>query len=234
MSEGKEPTEIIPTPEPKREGEAWRTIEEFPKYEVSSIGRIRNRGTGRIMRLAPVTKKSGYLGMSFRGVGRTYHRKVHLLVIEAFICKRPPGLVCRHLDGNIQNNRVENLKWGTYADNYNDSVLHGTSNRGEKHPKTRMKPADVLKIVELLPTMPRAEIAKLYGITKHSIFNIVRGRSWQHVTGIKEQKAGSASYELTALRKRAELAEQKLKEAEERIRQLDPYGRGVVEASTEF
>jgi hypothetical protein len=36
-------------------------------------------------------------------------------------------MVCRHLDGNPINNRLENLRWGTHKENKADAIKHGTA-----------------------------------------------------------------------------------------------------------
>lgn len=56
---------------------------------------------------------------------------LHLLVAAAFIGPRPPGKIVRHLDGNRKNPRWGNLAYGTYAENTQDAIAHGTHS-GEK------------------------------------------------------------------------------------------------------
>lgn len=52
---------------------------------------------------------------------------IHRMVAEMFI-PNPDNLpVVRHLDGNPTNNVVWNLAWGTYRDNWEDSIRHGTA-----------------------------------------------------------------------------------------------------------
>ena len=46
--------------------------------------------------------------------------KVASLVAFAFIGPRPDGNVVRHLDGNKDNNRADNLAYGTHQDNADD------------------------------------------------------------------------------------------------------------------
>lgn len=57
--------------------ENWKTIEDNPGYEVSNIGRVRNRGTGRV--LTPHLN-NGYERV--RVGGKLYY--VNRLVAEAF------------------------------------------------------------------------------------------------------------------------------------------------------
>lgn len=68
----------------------------------------------------------------YRVIGDDGKRRVvylHYLVVRAFHGTKPfPKAVTRHLDGNAQNNRPENLCWGTVRENVHDSIKHGTFN----------------------------------------------------------------------------------------------------------
>ena len=44
---------------------------------------------------------------------------VHRAVLESFT-GRKEKMVVRHVDNNKANNRLENLSWGTHADNMQD------------------------------------------------------------------------------------------------------------------
>lgn len=120
------------------EEEEWRTVLEFWFYEVSNRGRVRSfvdpKNPGHILK--PGRSKKGYLQVqlsSNAGYGMCVRRwcAVHILVLEAFVSPRPPGLLGLHWDGNNANNWVENLYWGTHSDNNRDAVRHGT------HPMTK-------------------------------------------------------------------------------------------------
>ena len=52
-------------------------------------------------------------------------RSVHSLVLEAFVCPRPEGLLGLHRDDVKWHNHVSNLYWGTHADNMRDCVRNG-------------------------------------------------------------------------------------------------------------
>lgn len=96
--------------------EAWKTVPSVPNVEASTEGRVRN--AGRV--LVPFLK-NGYLHVELRIVG--YGRRlfsVHRLVCEAFNGRPPPGAHCRHLNDDQSDNRPENLRWGTPAQNAAD------------------------------------------------------------------------------------------------------------------
>lgn len=97
------------------------------RYEVSSAGRVRSlpraRTAGHPLKGTP--HPGGYVLVAIDG----RKRKIHDLVLQAFIGPRPLGAVTRHLDNDPTNNRVENLRWGTQRENMLDRVEHGTSLR---------------------------------------------------------------------------------------------------------
>lgn len=67
----------------------------------------------------------GYFRASIRVSGKQRGGLVHRLVLEAFVGSGN-GLECRHLDGDPTNNRLDNLRWGTHAENMRDMVRHGS------------------------------------------------------------------------------------------------------------
>lgn len=106
--------------------EEWRPVPDHPNYEVSNLGRVlsykawRNDAGPRI--LAGWTDEKGYQRVEIDNE----RAKVHALVLLAFCGPRPAGLEIRHLDGNPQNNRADNLAYGTTSENQYDRVIHGT------------------------------------------------------------------------------------------------------------
>lgn len=114
--------------------EAWRPIPRFRGYEASSLGRIRSwRKLGRYGGTATqpriLTQHSNrydkYLAVDMTEAGKTTRVRVHRLVGEAFYGPLPAGLETRHLDGDSRNNRADNLRYGTKAENVEDIRNHG-------------------------------------------------------------------------------------------------------------
>ena len=125
-------------------GEEWRAVVGWEGlYEVSSLGRVRSldRATshycgGTLTRqgreLKPRETPSGHLLVALSAHRRMYNRRVHRLVLEAFVGPCPEGMEVRHLNGHPADNRVENLVWGTRSENTQDQVLHGVHNQARK------------------------------------------------------------------------------------------------------
>ena len=88
--------------------EVWRPLEDFPRYEVSSFGRVRNAETGRTLR-REITP-AGYARVRLLNKYGEYVKVyIHQLVYGTII---DPGYVygrIRHLDGDTLNNCADNL-----------------------------------------------------------------------------------------------------------------------------
>jgi len=95
--------------------EHFRAVNNFPVYEISNEGRPRNSKTGRIL----VPQMNGKLGNQYQSVklyknGKSYNKKVHILVAEAFIPNPTHLPTVDHISRDKNDNSVDNLRW---ADN---------------------------------------------------------------------------------------------------------------------
>lgn len=114
--------------------EIWRPVVGHEGlYEVSSHGGVRSvdRISSSGSRLEGVTLTQfktphGYLRVGMSKFGKTRTMLVHPMVLEAFVGPRPAGEDCRHLNDKPDDNRVENLQWGTRSQNIYDSVRNGS------------------------------------------------------------------------------------------------------------
>lgn len=90
--------------------ERWLQIQDFPKYSVSSWGRVRNDDTGRLM--AMVKNPAGVLAVYLMRDGKQYSRGVAKLVATHFL-PHASGVndTPLHRDGDRLNNRATNLLW---------------------------------------------------------------------------------------------------------------------------
>lgn len=114
--------------------EIWRDIAEYKGlYEVSNIGRVRSLnygGTGKIVVLTLSRTNNGYLCCNLSG--KTHF--VHRLVAAAFLPRDLSRPHIDHIDGDRQNNCIENLRWCTAKENHN-FPLAIQRNRDAQHSK---------------------------------------------------------------------------------------------------
>ena len=94
--------------------EEWLPIKHFDNYKISSLGRVCNINTGRMLKL---TTKGGYMftGLSANSEGKTF--PIHRLVALAFIENPENKPQVNHKDKNRSNNNVSNLEWSTALEN---------------------------------------------------------------------------------------------------------------------
>lgn len=100
--------------------EVWKVVDDLPRYEISSLGGLRNRETGRILKTHISTL--GYEQVNLTYEGQKYFRTIHRLVAEGFIPNPENKPEVNHIDENKTNNMVDNLEWCTRKENIN----HGT------------------------------------------------------------------------------------------------------------
>ena len=95
--------------------EIWKEIDGFPRYSVSSEGRIKNNETGHL--LALVAERGNYLKVTLYYHGKAKRVAVHRAVATAFIPNPENKATVNHINGIHNDNRVENLEWATQLEN---------------------------------------------------------------------------------------------------------------------
>lgn len=170
--------------------ETWAQIKGFEGiYEVSTLGRIRSldrpqrvRGNGISLQKGQILKQwkqGSYMYCDLRKPGVKQKARIHVVVLETFVCPRPGGMIACHNNGNSTDNRLCNLRWGTHEDNARDKILHGTYQYGERSAKSKLTEAQAIAILES-PGTHRA-IAKEFKVSKSTITAIKTGRNWPHL-----------------------------------------------------
>ncbi len=156
--------------------ENWRTVEDFDHYEVSREGRIRNRTTGLV--LTPYVRGK-YPCVTLHAKGGRAVRQVHHVVLETFVGARPKGLVGAHLDGQVSNSALTNLKWVTPAENEAHKVAHGTSQRGSQSGQAKFSDLQVAIIREISNLGVGVDkIGVLTNVSSSTINKIIAGKRY--------------------------------------------------------
>lgn len=111
--------------------EIWKDIPGFNgKYRISNFGNVMSvnyLNTGVNQLLAAKKHHTGYLVVVLSLGSRTSKKTctVHSLVAKNFI-PNPDNKPCvNHIDGNKENNRVDNLEWVTYKENTRHAIETG-------------------------------------------------------------------------------------------------------------
>lgn len=158
--------------------ELWKSLEEYKGIRVSSIGRIWKAANKsrkeRILTEFP-KDRDGYCKVSVQKLDGTWtSQPVHRLVAKAFIPNPDNKQAVNHIDGNRQNNRIENLEWVTPKENVIHSFKFGSRRVCKKVPKKMiLTDFQISQIDKLRETYTVNQIAKLFNIEYQSLKNII-------------------------------------------------------------
>lgn len=158
-----------------------KSVSGFPGYYITDNGDVVSticRGKSELI-LKPWSDKDGYQLIRLSRLGKKYTKRVHHLVLEAFVGPKPDGMECRHLDGDPANNHFDNLVWGTVQENTLDKMSHGTITYGEKNGCSKLTEANVLAI--RADTRKQTKIAESYGIGRAQVSRIKSRKRWTHI-----------------------------------------------------
>ena len=95
--------------------EQWMQVSGFPNYMISSVGRVMNITTFRILK--PGINSSGYLGVVLSSNVEVSSKTIHRLVAKAFILNLTDLPCVDHKNRNSLNNHISNLRWCTKKEN---------------------------------------------------------------------------------------------------------------------
>ena len=141
----------------------WKTVEEFKEYEVSDMGQIRRKSTGRILK--PWVATGGYLYIAFCENCKNHTKRLHRIVAKAF-CENPNNKPqVNHIDGNKTNNAASNLEWCDMSENQIHAFENGLQTRIGKH--------DVKSVVCLndgITFQTIRQASQYYGINRSAIY----------------------------------------------------------------
>ena len=117
--------------------EEWRSVKDFPKYQVSNLGNVRSLWFDKVRLLKQSLCGKGYLFVCLFDEERLKsQRLVHRLVAETFLENPENKPTVDHVNRIKTDNKVENLRWATYSEqnhNLSPRKLSDNNKLGEKH-----------------------------------------------------------------------------------------------------
>lgn len=95
--------------------EFWETIPDFPGYDVSDLGRVVNKKTGRFLKATDNGSRN--LIVNLQSNRRPVVKQLRWIVAETYL-PPPPMLdsVPQHIDRDYTNCRASNLEWMSKSD----------------------------------------------------------------------------------------------------------------------
>jgi hypothetical protein len=94
----------------------WKTIENYPNYEISDCGMVLSHYSGNILK-SQKHYIDGYLQVVLSKNGKLKNFTVHRLVAQAFIPNPENKREVDHIDRDPSNNHISNLRWVTSSEN---------------------------------------------------------------------------------------------------------------------
>lgn len=166
--------------------EKWRTVEDFPDYEVSNRGQVRSlkRYPARILK-PWLHASGGYPAVKLSVTGEKQQTKlVHQLVCYAFHGPKPtPKHEVAHWDGNPQNCATTNIRWALPVENSADKRRHGTHINSGQFEASKLTDDDIREIRRLAAEgWTQSRIGEKFGVWQTYVSHIVTGRRKKEVT----------------------------------------------------
>lgn len=172
--------------------EIWKDIEGFNGfYKVSDCGNVKSLGgtCGTVIRKEKIRKtsltKDGYVKVRLSRNGNDKTVRVHRLVAEAFIPNPLKKETVNHIDGNKQNNNVDNLEWADRSEQMYHAYKHNLKNpmAGTKNSNSKLTLEQVQQIrktyIRNSKECGTVALAKKYGVTNRVIGLIVNKKSYK-------------------------------------------------------
>lgn len=146
--------------------EEYKIITEYPNYEISNLGNCRNIKTKRI--LIPVKMKIGYMCYKLSYTNEDNKRKQitvfqHRLIGVHHIPNPNNKPHIDHIDGNKQNNNINNLRWVNRSENLRNQKKADNKTsiyKGVFYDKTRKKWRSCIEVNKLRKELGRFETEK--------------------------------------------------------------------------
>lgn len=167
-------------------GEIWRDIAVFNgDYQESNYGRTKSFKHGKVKILKPSVSRNGYLYINLKSNGVHKRCLIHRLVAILFIPNPDNKPQVNHIDGNKQNNRVDNLEWVTGSENITHAYELGLQKSGEQHHKSKFTAEDVKFIRNVYVKGDKKfgarPLARQFNVSQPAILNIVNGNTYRNV-----------------------------------------------------
>ncbi len=156
----------------------YRVIPGHEGYVVGSDAVVRSlKRPGRpLWVLAARIDRGGYAYVQVSHGGRNVQLYVHRAVCAAFRGSPSPELEVRHLDGDKTNNALDNLVWGTSAENTADRFAHGAIAVGNRNGKSKITVDEAKRMISMRAqgSTYRA-LAAVFGLSPQAVQQICLG-----------------------------------------------------------
>ena len=156
----------------------------FSNYFITIDGKVwsKQRIGTKGKWIKPNTDMNGYLCVRLYIKNKRHRCHIHRLVLETYVGPCPKGMECRHLNGDKQDNRLDNLCWGTRSENQKDAVRHGTHTMlgkcGEICPNSKLSNKERQAILDMYNNggYKQKDLAMLFNVSRATICRLIHYR----------------------------------------------------------
>jgi len=165
-------------------GEIWKVINGYPDYEISNKGRVKalskvrnsihgTRTTREKIITQHYNKLLGYIYVNMYQKGMPTSRSLHRIIAINWIPNPENKREVNHIDGNKQNNSIENLEWMSSLEN----TRHSFTTNSKKSLVLNIEKAEEIREMHKMG-MTNSQIALVLGIQRKMAWRVVTNQSW--------------------------------------------------------
>lgn len=107
--------------------ELWKPIPGYEDYyQISNLGRVKSTGAKHHKRILKPGRTGKYLNVGLSKNGKVKTFMIHILMGKTWMKPAPEDMTwIKHMDGNPQNNKLQNLEWGDRGGIIRESFISG-------------------------------------------------------------------------------------------------------------
>lgn len=160
-----------------------KLIQDFPNYRIREDGviescyKLKSSIPCDVWReLKQIYDKScGYMIVTLCHEGVRKNKRVHRLLLEAFVPNPSNKAHVNHIDGNKLNNSLDNLEWATPKENTNHSIKMGLHDPAAHSRKEIVQlDKDTKTVIAVFPSLHEA--GRTTGVVWQNIWKVCDGR----------------------------------------------------------
>lgn len=156
-------------------------------YTISNRGVIHSLHTGKIIKQH--LNRYGYYQVRLYKNKKPKNFTVHRLVAETFIPNIHNVETVNHIDGNKTNNKVENLEWCSFSENFNKAYNAGLVPKGKYNGNAIFNDEQIRFIREAYKSGYSARrLARVFNTAHDVIADIISRKSYSNVSDTKKNE----------------------------------------------
>ena len=138
------------------------------QYIIYDSGEVYSLKSNKFLK--QILSPQGYLYVNLSNNGSFKHMFIHQLVAKYFLESIQGKIVVHHIDGNKQNNNIDNLQYVTNKENIQKASEDNLLAFGERNGQAKLSSIEVEEIKNSI--LSSRQLGKMYGVSHVTILNI--------------------------------------------------------------